>query len=52
MKDPIEVQPPGGNLVLIVFCVENTRNCVALALLNDLPLDLRHSPTVTCNVGQ
>jgi hypothetical protein len=46
MKDPIEVQPPGGNRLFITFCVEKARNRVALALLDDLPLDLRHGPTI------
>ena len=52
MKDPVEVQPPGGNRVFIALGVEKARNYVALALLQDLPLDLRHGPTITCAVGQ
>ena len=46
LKDPVEVQPPCSNLVFIVLCVQMSRNHVSFALLDDLPLDLRHSPEV------
>jgi len=43
VKDPDEIQPPGGNPLLVVLCVEVLRNHVSFALLDDPRPDLRHS---------
>lgn len=52
MKDPVEVQPPGGDRVFIALCVENARNWVPLGVFDDLFLYLRHGPTIKCVFGQ
>ena len=52
VKDPVEVKPPGRNRVFVVFCAEEARNYIALALLDDHPLDLCHGPAITCVVRQ
>ena len=52
MENPVEVKPPGGNRVLVVLRAEEAREYVALALLDNLPLDLRYGPTITWVVGQ
>jgi len=44
LKDPDEIQLPGSDSSLVVLCVEVSRNCVSFSLLDDIPLDLRHSP--------
>ena len=46
MKDPNEVQLPGGDFFLVVLCVEVLRNHISFSLLDDLPLDFNHSPKV------
>jgi len=46
MKDPVEVQPPGRNLFLVVLCVEVSGNRISFALLGDPRLDLRNSPEI------
>ena len=46
MKDPVEVQPPGGDLFLVVLCVEVSGNRISFALLGDPHLDLRNSPEI------
>ena len=52
MKDPIEVQPPGGNRFLIVFRVEKSRDRVPFTPLDDVPLDLGHGPVIERLVGE
>ena len=46
MKDPVEVQLPGGNFVFVIPCVEVSNNRVPFPLLGDLYLDLRDSPEI------
>ena len=46
LKDPVEFLPPGGDHILVVLCVEESRSCFSFSLLNGLPLDLGHSPAV------
>jgi len=46
VKDPDEVQPPGGDRFLVVFCMEKSRNRVPFTLLDYLPLDIRDSPNI------
>ena len=52
MEDPVEVQPPGGDRLFIVLCVEKPRGHIPFALLNDLPLDLCHSPAIGSMASQ
>ena len=44
MKDPDEVQPPRGDFLFVVLCVDVSGNHISFSLLDDIPLDLRHSP--------
>ena len=41
MKDPIEVQPPGGDRLFLILCVCTNRHYMPFPLLDDLPLDPR-----------
>jgi len=43
-KDPIEVQPPGGDRLFIILCVDKSRDHVPFTLLDDLPLNLHDGP--------
>ena len=43
LKDPAEVQPPSGDRISIIPRLENPRDHVPSTLLDDLPIDLRHS---------
>jgi len=52
VKDPDEVQPPGGDRFLVVLCVENLRDCIPFAVLDDLPLDIRDSPGIMPKVNE
>ena len=44
LDDPVELQPPTGNLFLIAFCAKILRNQIPFFLLDDIPVDLRHNP--------
>ena len=46
MKDPAEVQPPGGDCFLIVLRMEKPRDRVPFTILFDVPLDLGHGPMI------
>ena len=46
MKDPIEVRSPGGNFVPVVLCMEMSRNHISIVQLDNVPLDLCHSPGI------
>jgi len=46
MKDPDEVQPPGGDRFLVVLRMEKSRDCAPLTLLDDPPLGIRDSPGI------
>jgi hypothetical protein len=52
MEDPVQFQSPGSNRVFIVRRMEEARNRVALALLDDIPLYLRYGPAIKRIVGQ
>jgi len=52
MKDPDQVQPPGGDFFLVVLCVENLRDCVPFAVPDDFPLDIRDSPGIMPKVNE
>jgi hypothetical protein len=52
MEDPVEVQPPGGDRLFVVLRVEKPRDRIPFALLNDLPLDLCHSPAIGSMASQ
>jgi len=44
MKNPVEVQPPGGDRFFIVLRVITSRDRIPFPPLDDVPLDLFHSP--------
>ena len=46
MKDPNKVLPPSCNLVLITFREYESEEHVPFALLNDVPLNLRHGSAI------
>ena len=46
MKDPVEIQFPGGDGLLIVRRVDKSGDRVPSALFDDLPLDLCYSPAI------
>jgi len=46
MKDPVEVQPPGGNCLLVVLRVEMSRDYILFTPLGDAPPNLGHSPAI------
>jgi len=52
MKDPDQVQPPGGDCFFVVLCVENSRDCIPFTLLDDVPLDTRDSPGIMPKVKE
>jgi hypothetical protein len=52
VEDPVEVQPPGGDRIFIILRVEKSREQIPFALLDDLPLDLRHGPAIESMVSQ
>jgi len=44
MKDPVEIQPPGTDRVFIILRVIASGNRVPFTPLDDVSLDLVHSP--------
>ena len=52
MKDPVEVRPPGSDRLFIFFRVEKSRDRTSLAPLDDVPLDLSHSPAIMMLVNE
>lgn len=52
MKDPVEVQPPDGNLFLAVPGVEVSGNHISSALLTDFSFDLRHGPRIGSKISR
>ena len=52
MKDPVEIQLPSRDSILIVCCVDDSGDRVPLALFDDLPLDLCHSPVIKSIVSE
>ena len=52
MKDPVEVQPPGGERFFIVLRVGESGEHISLALLDDFLLDLRHGPMIENTVSK
>ena len=46
VKDPVEVLPPGHNHVFVGLRMEDSRNRMSFALVDDLPLNLGHSPAI------
>jgi len=46
LKYLVEVQLPGGDLFLVGFCMQMSRNPISFSLLGDIPFDLRYSPGV------
>ena len=52
VKDPVEVQFPGPDRILIARRMDKSRDRVSLALLDDIPLNLRHSPAIKSVVSE
>ena len=52
MKDPVEIQLPGGNRILVIFCMDESGEQIPLTLLNDSSLDFFHSPAVESVVSK
>ena len=52
MKDPVEVQFPSPDRILIARRMDNSRDRVPLPLFDDLPLDLCHSPAIKSVVSE
>ena len=52
MKDPVEVQPPGGDFFFVVLRVEKARNGIAFAQADNVSLDLCHGPAIEGTVSQ
>lgn len=48
MKGPVKVWSPGGNRIFTILREGKTRNCVGLTPVENVPLDLRHGPTMKC----
>ena len=46
MKDLVQIRLPPRYLVLVVLRMNESRDRVSFALLDDVPLDRRHSPMV------
>ena len=46
VKDPSEVLPPTRNRIFVDLRMEDPRDRMSFTLVNDLPLDLGHSPAV------
>ena len=46
VKDPIEVQLPGSNNFFVALCVQESRERISSTLLDDLSLNLGHSPAI------
>lgn len=46
IKDPIEVELPGGDPVFVVLRMERAKDTTSFTKLDDAPLDLRHSPAI------
>jgi len=46
LKNLVQVQPPGGNLLLVGLCTEVSRNHVSFPLFDDIAFYLRHSSEV------
>jgi len=51
MKDPVQVQPPGGNCLFIVLRVEMSRDHIPFAPVDDAPPNLGHSPAIESSVS-
>jgi len=52
MEDPGEVQPPGSDRLLIAPRVEEPRDGVPFPPLDDLPLNICHSPVIQGMVSE
>ena len=52
MKDSIEVQLPGSNILFVVLRVEESRNRTSFTLRDNFSLNLSHSPAIGRAVSQ
>jgi hypothetical protein len=51
MKNPVEIQPPGIDRLVVVLLVETSRDHISFTPLHDVLLDLGHSSAVKSFVG-
>ena len=52
MKNPVQVQPPSSDRLIVVLPVETSRDRISFTPLDDVPLDLGHSPAIEGFVGK
>ena len=52
MKDPIEVQPPGGDRVFIIPRVEYSGGYISFTSFDYVPPDFRHSSAVEGSLSE
>ena len=52
MEDPIEVLLPSGDGLLVILCIEKSRDQISAALFPDLPLYLGNSPVIEIFVSR
>ena len=52
MENPIEVQPPGSDRLLLALCMVTSRDRIPFTPLDNVPLDLVHSPTIESSVNE
>ena len=52
MKDPVEIQPPGRDRLLVVLCVEHPGDPISFTPLHNVPLDLSHSSAIWSIVSE
>jgi hypothetical protein len=46
LKNLVEVRPPGGDPLFITLRVETSRDHIPFTPLDELPLNIRHSPGI------
>ena len=52
VKDPVEILPPTRNHIFVPLRVEGSRDRTSFTLVDDLPLDLGHSPAIETLVSE
>ena len=52
MKDPVEVQLPSSNSVLVILCMKKPRDCAPPDPFDYLPLDLRQGSAIKSIISE
>ena len=52
VKGPVEVQPPGGDRLFVALRMEKSTNLISFTPLDDVSLDLGHSPAIESFVSR